>query len=85
MKFVSLSKITKNKIFFIVAFTCLILLNSYSTKKPEKNETDKLKEKINTTAKKTPFEKMLKNIEFVEIEKDQKFSVAKRDIKVLLN
>ena len=77
MKFVRLS--TKYFQFF---FATIVLFNLIFTKKPEKSEADKLKEKINPMPKKTSYEKMLKNIEFLEIEKNQKFSVAKKDMKV---
>merc|ERR1711957_417005 len=66
-------------------FAAEVLLNIIFSKKPEqKSETDKLKEKITPLHKNTNYEKMLKNIDFLKIEKDQKdqkFSVAERDIK----
>merc|ERR1711957_467614 len=70
--------------YFKFFFAALVLLNIIFSKKQEKNEADKLKEKITPLAKNTSYEKKLTNIEFLKIEKDQKdhkFSVAKKDIK----
>merc|ERR1711957_18049 len=82
MKFINVRLSTKYVKFL---FATVVLLNIIFSKKPEqKSETDKLKEKITPLPKNTSYEKMLKNIDFLKIEKDQKdqkFSVAERDIK----
>lgn len=82
MKFVRIN--TKNLKFF---FFALISLNLIFAKNPntsnnQKTEAEKLREKIKPIKDKTPYEKMLNNIEFLQYDKSQKFSVAKRDIKV---
>ena len=83
MKFVSIKFSTLKFLKFFVTLI-VILLNTTTTisAQPQKSETDKLKEKINPIEKKTTYEKMLKNIDFIQMEKNKKFSIAKRDIKV---
>ncbi len=90
MKFVSLKFSTKKILkFFLTLMIIFININITFSNKQKKNESEKLKEKFNPipVEKKTPYEKILKNMEFqfLKTEKNEKFSVANRDIKVKKN